>query len=52
MTKRKRAAALDAALAAMFGALKSRGTPRRLLDTVDELERNEEAAAEPKRKQA
>jgi hypothetical protein len=52
MIERKRAAALDAALAAMFRALQSRGVPERVRATLDDLEGAEAAGSEPERKRA
>jgi hypothetical protein len=44
MTVRKRAAALDAALSAMFRTLEARRAPDHLRETLDQLDRSEPAA--------
>ena len=53
MTKRKRAAALDAALAAMFRSLEERRVPEHIERTIDGLEgAHEDEERAPQRKRA
>jgi hypothetical protein len=55
MIERKRAVALDAALAAMFRTLQARGIPEHIRETLDQLDpcdHSDEANAEAELKRA